>query len=248
MNIRDISITHHGRRISGTMYLPEETTYPMVIFSHGFNGSGDNFKYQAEMLAENGIGTFTYDFCGGSLKSKSSMPTTEMTMFTEKEDLVSVLDTVKILDGVDKNNIFLFGASMGGLVTALASEENEKYIKGMMLLYPAFCVADDWNKHFKNIKDIPDIHNVWNVPLGRCFFEVLRGFNIFDNIGKYQKNVLIMHGDEDKVVPLKYSQTAHTLYSHSNLEIFTGEGHGFSSCGDKQMTNMLFNFVKQNID
>lgn len=248
MTIQEISVEHHGRRVLGTLYLPEKIPCPMVIFSHGFNGIGDDFTYHAEVLEKNGIGSFTYDFCGGSLRSKSDMQTTEMTIFTEKEDLSAVLDTIKSRDDVDRNHIFLFGGSMGGLVTALTAEEKEDSMKGMILLFPAFCVADDWNQRFPKIEDIPDTYNVWGVPLGRCFFESLHGFNILDNIGKYRKNVFIMHGDKDTVVSMEYSKKAHARYSHSRLEIFPGEGHGFSANGNNRMTNMLVDFIKQNLD
>ena len=56
------TITHHGRKIAGKTYLPEKEKYPIVIFSHGFNGVGDDFSSQAKILAEKGIGAFTYDF------------------------------------------------------------------------------------------------------------------------------------------------------------------------------------------
>ena len=71
MKVQNITITHHSRNISGNAFLPDKEKYPLVVFSHGFNGSGDNFRMQAETLAKNGIGVFTYDFCGGASDSKS---------------------------------------------------------------------------------------------------------------------------------------------------------------------------------
>ncbi len=243
MKTHNITIKNHARNISATVYLPETEKHPIVIFSHGFNGSGDDFRNQAETLAQNGIAALTYDFCGGSLRSKSDMHTHEMTVFTEKEDLFAVLNTVKIWQHVDKDNIFLFGGSMGGLVSALAAEELTDEIKGMILLYPALCVADNWNERFPNVDDIPQIYKVWEVPLGKSFFESLHGFKIFDIIGKYNGNVLIMHGDKDIVVPVEYSKSAQEIYPNSHLEIFHGEGHGFSADKDDKVTQMLIDFV-----
>lgn len=155
MKVQDITIKHHGRNISGKVYLPEQDKYPIVVFSHGFNGAGDDFRIQAEALAKNGIAALTYDFCGGALNSKSDMQTHEMTVFTEKEDLTSVLSTVEAWENIDSNNIFLFGASMGGLVSTLVAEEHAHEIKGMILLFPAFCVADNWNERFPSVDAIP---------------------------------------------------------------------------------------------
>lgn len=243
MQTRDITIGHHGRSISGRVYLPEGDRYPFVVFSHGFNGAGDDFRTQAEVLAANGIGALTFDFCGGALASWSDLPTYEMTVFTEKEDLLSVLDRVKGWQKVDRDNIFLFGASMGGLVSALAAEERADEIRGMFLLYPALCVADDWNERFPEIEDIPQRHDVWGVPLGKCFFEALHGFDVFANIGSYSGDVLIMHGDRDDIVPVGYSVRAQKIYRNSQLEVFAGEGHGFSAAGTDKVTQMLMNLV-----
>jgi len=244
MKMHSITIKHHRRNISATAYLPETEKHPIVIFSHGFNGSGDDFKNQAETLAQNGIAALTFDFCGGSLRSKSDMHTYEMTVFTEKEDLFAVLNTVKTWQHIDSNGIFLFGGSMGGLVSALTAEERAEEIRGMILLYPALCVADNWNERFPDINDIPQRYELWGVPLGKCFFESLHGFKIFDAIGTYKGNVLIMHGDKDNVVPVVYSEQAQEIYPNSRLEIFHEEGHGFSAAGDDKVTQMLMDFIK----
>lgn len=243
MNAKYITITHHGRNIAGKVYLPEQDNYPIVIFSHGFNGVGDDFSSQAEALARSGIAALTYDFCGGSLKSKSDMRTYEMTVFTEKEDLLSVLDAVKTWKHVDNQYIFLFGGSMGGLVSALAAEERADEIKGMVLLFPALCVADDWRKRFPNVAVIPEKYDFWGVPLGRCFIETLHDFRIFENIGKYLGDVLILHGGRDDIVPVAYSERAKEIYQYSCLEIFPDEGHGFSAAGNDKATQMLIDFI-----
>ena len=140
-----------------------------------------------------------------------------MTVFTEKEDLLAVIDFVEQQKNTE--SIFLFGASMGGLVSALCAEEYADRIQGMILLYPALCVADDWNNRFSSVDDIPEIHQVWEVPLGKCFFETLRGFDVFEHIGKFKKDVLIIHGDKDSIVPLEYSTQANKIYTNSKLQV-----------------------------
>ena len=242
-NMKEITIEHHKRRVAGKAYLPLGEHYPIIILSHGFNGSGDDFGAQAQTLAENGIGAVTYDFCGGSLRSKSDLKTDEMTVFTEMEDLNAVLDAVISWAGIDKERIFVFGGSMGGLVTSLVAEERADDIRGMALLFPALCVADDWNRRFPNIEDIPEREELWSVPLGRTFFETLHGFSVFERIGNYPGKVLLMHGDKDLVVPVEYSKRVNAIYNNSRLEIFHGEGHGFTSDGNDKVTKLLMEFI-----
>ena len=248
MRERDVAVLHHGRKVVGRAFLPEAGKFPLVIFSHGFNGSGDDFLVPARLLAGRGIGAVIYDFCGGSLCSKSDLRSEEMTIFSEKEDLLAVLDEVRSWKTVDGKNVFLFGASMGGLVTALAAEARPKQVRAMVLLYPALCVADDWNRRFPNTDDIPDREELWDMTLGRAFFETLRGFSVFERIGVYPGPVLILHGDADEVVPLAYSETAQRLYHNAQMEVFPDEGHGFSPEGEEMVWQMLLGYVLEQMN
>jgi len=96
LNKSIVKINHHGKEIYGVSYVPNiDKKYPIVIFSHGFNGTNRDFSMYGQYLAEKGIGSYCFDFCGGSVNSKSSLKTTEMTIFSEKEDLSAVIDAIK---------------------------------------------------------------------------------------------------------------------------------------------------------
>ncbi|RCW77316.1 alpha/beta hydrolase family protein [Saliterribacillus persicus] len=243
-----VEINHHGRRVYGVSYMPmNKTEFPMVIFSHGFNGTHADFAMHSEYLADNGVGAFCFDFCGGSVHSKSDLKTTEMSIITEKEDLCAVIDTIKQWDNVDRDNIFLFGGSQGGFVTALVAEEYIDEIKGLLLMFPAFCIPDNWTERFPVLDNAPDTCEIWGVPLGKKFIESIHGYNVFEHIGKFNKNVLILHGDEDEIVPLEYGEKAAKLYPHASMEVFSGEGHGFSEESNKKVVDMTLEFVKENL-
>jgi dienelactone hydrolase len=240
-----VNINHHGRKIYGVSYMPKnKEKCPVVIFSHGFNGSNNDFKMNSEYLAAKGVGAYCFDFCGGSVNSKSELRTSEMSIFTEKEDLCAVIDTIKGWDNVDIDNIYLFGASQGGLVTALTADDYEEKINGVLLLFPALCIADNWNEKFPTLESIPDIQEFWGTTLGRVFFESIHGYNIFEHIGRFHKDVLIFHGDKDEIVPIEYGNKASKLYPHANIEVFLGEGHGFSNVANKKVAEMTYEFVK----
>jgi dipeptidyl aminopeptidase/acylaminoacyl peptidase len=239
-----LTISHHERETFGILITPEqEGTYPVVVFSHGYNGSGKDFESMGEYLATHGIASFCYDFCGGSVHSRSSMKTTDMTIFTEMEDLHAVIKYIESYDNIDKDNIFLFGGSQGGLVSVLVTDEICDEVRGLMLLFPALCIADNWNERFVKVEDIPDEAEFWGMTLGRKFFEELRGFHVFEHIGKYSRKVLVMHGDKDPIVPLYYSQKLKDTYADMKLEVFLNEGHGFSAEGNKRVAEMVLDFV-----
>ena len=108
MQIQEFKIPHHGRCVDAVFYRPEGAhRFPVILFSHGYNGCKTDFDTSAAYFAENGIGAVCFTFCGGSLRDQSGFPTTKMTLFTEKEDLYAVLDEVKAWECVDSENIFL---------------------------------------------------------------------------------------------------------------------------------------------
>lgn len=241
-----VMIKHHGREIYGVSYLPDrDQKYPIVIFSHGFNGTHEDFAMNSEYLAQYGIGAYCFDFCGGSVNSKSDLKTTEMSIFTEKEDLCAVVDDIKTWENVDPDHIYLFGGSQGGLVSALVADEYIKDIKGLLLLFPALCIPDDWNRRFPTLDDIPDTYELWGFQLGRVFFESIHNYRLFEHIGQFNKNVLIFHGDLDDIVALEYGEKASLLYPYARMEVFPGEGHGFSEAGNQRVAELTYEFISQ---
>ena len=244
--MQTIRIPHHGRQIDATVYRPErDGRLPVVIFSHGFNGHQSDFGHITKLLSEHGIASVCYNFCGGGTRDESGFPTTQMSLLTEKEDLFAVLDEVRCCHWADAEHIYLFGASQGGMVSALAAEERPEQIRAMMLLYPAFCIADDWQRKYPKPEDMPEEMDFWGVMLGRAYREAVEGFHIDERTGGYEKPVLIMHGTEDPVVPIAYSESAAKRYPDAGLEIFPGEGHGFTPEGDRRVAQMALAFLQE---
>ena len=52
-------------------------------------------------------------------------------------------------------------------------------------------------------------------------------FDIYDVIGNYKGDVLILHGDRDGIVPLRYSERAVDVYENAELVVMEGQNHGF---------------------
>ena len=246
---KEVIIINNEKKIYGIKYLPNiDGKYPIVIFSHGYNGTNIDFENNAKILVENGIAAYCFDFCGGSVNSKSSMNTEEMSIFTEMEDLKKVIEGVKTWPEIDTNNIFLFGGSQGGLVTSLVAEKYKDDINGVILLFPALCIANDWTSKYKSANDIPKYIDFWGMRLGEKYIKSVYGFNIFDNLGSYDKNILFLHGDKDLIVAHKYTLDISKKYKNSKVIIFEGEGHGFSKEGNLKVSNITVDFVKFKIN
>lgn len=230
----------------GKIYEPcDEERHPAVILSHGYNGCFTDFADDCLFFAENGFIAFSYDFAGGSMRSKSTGRTTDMTLQTEKQDLLTVIEYIRNLENVDANQLFLLGGSQGGLVTALAAEEEAEAIRAITLYYPAFCIPDDWRKQYPKGAKIPKTVDFWGLRLGKGFIESATALDVNEATGKYAKPVLIIHGTNDNIVQLSYAQAAQKNYQNAKLVVLPGEGHGFSPNGAAQARKMVLDYMQK---
>lgn len=67
------------------------------------------------------------------------------------------------------------------------------------------------------------------MSVGREYVRTLHGFDVYVNIKNYSRDVLILHGSADFIVPPSYSERAVEVYPHATLKIIEGASHGFNS-------------------
>lgn len=236
-------------KIFGTMYLPgeEKDSYPTVILSHGFNSSSVLNEGYAKSFAEKGYAAYSFDFCGGGMGTKSDGETTEMSVLTEAQNLMDVMDGLKALDYVDASNLFLFGLSQGGYVSAYTAAQRPDEVKGLILFYPAFALQDGcWERHGA-IENIPDEEVVMGITIGALYSKDAMSFDIYDMIGGYKGDVLICHGDKDALVDLSYSEKALEKYDSAELKVIKYGEHGFQGKTAKEATGYVLEFLQAHV-
>lgn len=217
---------------------------PAVIFSHGFGGNHSVGTQYAEALAEHGYAVYCFDFCGGSSGSRSDGSTLEMSVFTEQADMEAVIAMIQELEYVDNENLFLMGTSQGGAVSAITGAAHKEEIRGMVLLYPAFLLAERANELFQSVEEIPDTYFFLWMEVGRAYFEPLIGYDIYEEIAAYDRDVLMIHGDADSIVPLTYSERALEVYPSSELKVISGGGHGFYGEDARQAIEYMLEYLE----
>lgn len=228
------------------IYIPQgtEEKMPAVIFSHGFGGNHSVGTQYAEALAEQGYVVYCFDFCGGSSGCRSDGSTLEMSVFTEQADLEAVIAMMQGLEYVDSENLFLMGTSQGGAVSAITGAAHKEEIRGMVLLYPAFLLAERANELFQSVEEIPDTYFFLWMEVGRVYFEPLIGYDIYEEIAAYDRDVLMIHGDADSIVPLTYSERALEVYPSSELKVISGGGHGFYGEDARQAIEYMLEYLE----
>ncbi len=247
-SFRGMWIDQGDRHIYGVLHQPKNTMkkMPLAIISHGFNGTHHFGQNYFEPLAQLGFQTFSFDFPCGSVNSRSDNNTMNMSVFDEKNDLKAIVEYFKQQPYVDASRIVLIGESQGGLVTALTASELPKELSEIVLIYPALCIPDNWNERYPKEEMIPDTTRMWNVPLGRRYFQEVRPLKVFKHIGKFKRPVLIIQGDKDPVVSMKDSERAVKIYKNARLHVIPGAGHGFKPAELNQSIDQISKFLLEN--
>lgn len=245
-NVSSLWIENGDRQIYGVLNRPigKGERMPIAIVAHGFNGTHHFAQDYFDPLAALGIMTYAFDFPCGSIHSRSDSNTMNMSIFDEQSDLRAIVNYFRRQPYVDPNRIILIGESQGGLVSALTAAQMNKEVSQLVLIYPALCIPDNWNERYPRLEDIPDTTLLWNVPLGRRFFEEVKPLKVFDRIGKFKQPVLIIQGDADQVVSMDDSHRAVKTYKNARLHVIPGAGHGFKPQERQEAIQVITDFLQ----
>lgn len=235
----------NDQKIFGVLYTPKKMLekMPAVIISHGFGADHTFNQKEAEELAKRGYVVYIYDFRGGGVNTKSDGKTTEMSVLTEKEDLEKVLKEIQNLDFVDKDRIYLFGKSQGGFVSSVVAAEHNDEVAGLILVYPAFCIADDAKTRFASLDEVPPVVKHMSMTIGKKYYEDVYNYDVYDKIPGYTKNTLIIHGDKDKIVNLSYSERAVEVYPNATLKVIKDGEHGFKGAQVDEELQYIYDYL-----
>lgn len=248
VKVQRLDILSGAHKLFGQMMLPKDgkAKHPTILCSHGFNGSYHYFLDGVGMcLAMSGYAVYCFDFYAGSVHGRSGGDTREMSVFSEREQLNDVIAFIKAQDFCDTDNLFLWGESQGGFVTAITAAQHTDDVRAIVLFYPAFCLEDDFFKQYAALTDMPETVRWMGVPISRKYYEGLLDFDPYAEAGKFKHPILIVHGDADRTVDLSYGRRAQAAYENARLEILPGEDHGFSPRGKLTAAKLVYDFLEE---
>lgn len=242
---REIHVDREGMDIYGVAHIPSgvEGKMPAVILSHELGATLDRVKGYGEALAEAGYVTVCFDFCGGGYGSRSDGDVLDMSVLTEKADLEAVLEEVRGWDFVDVDSIYLMGNSQGGVVTAMTAAEHRDEIRAVVLVYPAFCIYDDVHEMFDSPEEIPETHRLLGMLLGQRYFLDTWDQEPYALIQEYGKDILLIHGSRDSIVPLSYSDKLAENVEKVEYHVIQGADHGFLGEDFALAVSYIINFL-----
>ena len=230
--VREVWLENHGEKIYGQLYMPKTDLSgecPLVIYSHELACNHTYGIPYAKRFADLGFATLVFDFRGGGPFVKSEGKTSDMSVITQCDDLLSVTRQAMEWPFVDRNRIFLMGASQGGMVAALAAAKEPELYAKLLLNYPGFQIPDWIHDAFpsKPINDFSFDYQGW-ITLGAAYIKDFWDYDIWGQIGNYKKPVLIIHGEKDQMVPIAYSRRAAKVYPDCTFYPMKDMGHIFT--------------------
>ena len=213
----------HGERLDYAFHEGERGAKNIVVLGHGVTGNKDRpfIVALAEGLAAVGIPALRFSFSGNGA---SEGRFTDSTISKEVDDLNAVLDALK------GYTICYVGHSMGGAVGVLRASEDSR-IQLLVSLAGMVHTKAFAQREFGDVT--PDEGFMWDepdCPLSQAYMDDLTQINtVVDRAPQITVPWLLVHGDEDDVVPIEDSHDIlERVDGQTQLITLEGASHVFS--------------------
>jgi uncharacterized protein len=214
----EVHFSSDNLTLKGTLHLPPVEKPPVVIGSHGLYSSANSPKQVALAEACNRMGLafsrFDHRGCGGSQGEFKKVTTLE----ARCRDLKCAVEMIRARTDIG-SRIGLFGSSMGGTV--------------------CLCIADELAVNAMVTYAAPIRSKIFREGAGKLekansagiFFDLNK--QPFDISGRLSaiRNILIIHGDADEIVPLSHAREFYHRVGHPKKLIV--QSHGDHPMSDK---------------
>ncbi len=196
---------------------------PAILICHGMLSNKDSNKHKqfSEKLAERGFLVLRFDF---SFVGESEGTLGEMTFTGEVEDLQSAVAYIRTrTDGP----LGLIGSSMGSAIAALYAAQDPQ-VKAMVLM-ASLARPGEYDLQTEKIYRE---QGFIDTPLGDIGLQLLddaKKQNVLEAITKSKASVLLIHGQEDELIPPKEAMDLfQAAGGEKSIYILGGADHRFS--------------------
>lgn len=237
----------NGYEIDGELYLPKtnETIYKTVVISHGFAGDKEENRTNADFYATHGCAAYIFSY--HNFYKGSRTWTYDYSLKTEIFDLNAVIDGILEYDFTDRSRLFLAGYSQGGAVSALVAATRPDDLRGIVLFYPALMIPDMTRERYASKDVIPETDTLWDSTVYRRYFLDAYDIDAYSEISKFKKDVLLMQGDSDLIVPKSVGDKVSQTYENCEYHVIEGAGHSFNNVA-YNTNSMTVDFMQRKID
>ncbi|MFQ6792969.1 MAG: alpha/beta hydrolase [Thomasclavelia sp.] len=217
----------------GFFHKPNVDKHPVCIIFHGFTGqkTGTKFSYVqlARMLEAKGIATFRFDFLGSG---ESDLNFKDMTFKDELSCARIILEETMKMENCTE--IYLLGHSMGGAIASELAKLYPDVIKKMVLWAPAFNLPAALDYLTGKVEANEEgLYDHGGYEISQAFVDDLLARDFYQDLDKYQNELLVIHGKKDTTVPYEISKIYIPKFS-KQLQFVTIENgnHNFDTIND----------------
>ena len=143
---KEITFYRDGMEIEGKLYLPEgDGPFPVIVMSCGLLQPYTDYEAEAQAFADNGYAAVAFSYIDYSDPDgvKPAIDELGPVFLSETKDLYAVMDSLSYLPGIDSENVYLWGHSLGGLTVAYAGCDRTSEVSGLILVEPALVVGGE---------------------------------------------------------------------------------------------------------
>jgi pimeloyl-ACP methyl ester carboxylesterase len=220
---------------------------PLVIFAHGFKGFKDwgTHNLVANYFAQNGYRFLKFNFSHNGTTPDNPVDFTDLIAFgdntfsIELDDLNTVIDFACNGSAIPRaNGVYLIGHSMGGGISIVKTAEDKRVNKLVSMasissfhnLWPK-AAEEQWR--LQGIMYMLNSRTNQQMPLKASLLD-----DLYKNAGRLDiaakaaqitQPWLIIHGDEDKTVPLSHAKELHTAQPNAGFAVIKGGDHTFGA-------------------
>lgn len=183
-------------------YAPPRSSQPVIVFFHGNAGHLGYRREQFQSFLDAGFGLMALSFrgfggSGGSISEEGLY-----------RDGRAAIDHLKG-QGIPENRMVLYGESLGsGVATRMATETTARAV---VLVSPYISIAERAGEIY------------WFLPVKWLLKD---RFNNLANLPDIEEPLLVIHGEQDRVVPVHHGRTVHARAQEPKaLVTFDDRGH-----------------------
>ncbi len=209
--------------LSGALFKTKESTKKGLIFYlHGNTGNLNTWRNSSSFFNKMGYDCFILDYRGFG-KSQGSI-SDEASMYSDVE---YVYNKVRNQYNYDESDITVYGYSIG---TGPAAYLSQKFHPKKLYLQAPY----------NNLEDLRQIHFAW-IPA----FCLKYQFPVDQFIANNKLPIQIIHGDQDKNIPIDCSYKLKKLFDENDsLFVLKGNGHQFSYNNPEYAEFLISNFAE----
>ena len=232
--MKEFYITDDGIRLHAKLDMPSGyevgAKCPLVIIIHGLTGHMEerHIVATAQMMNEIGFATLRAEMYG---HGGSEGDFSNHNIMKWVNNAMTVTEYARSLEFV--TDLYLSGHSQGGLTTILTAGIMPDYFKAIIPLSPAIIITDGarTGRAFGGGFDPAHVPAEMYVNTEKKVKgNYIRAAQLVDTdyaIRSYHGPVLIVHGDADQAVPIRYAEETAAKYENAELVVIPGDSHCF---------------------